>query len=157
MSVDRSMNEYFLWFRQIISLNILCWCPLVWLPGPLGIFGVASVSYFPVMILYNSIMSPLILRYANVGRPSLVSLSLYSRSGKPGISLVALRCTFLILVICFFRNGAHILGVVSLTLWKGYRNFFPQGIQKCGESCPWWHLLFKFFQSYGPQMRDLNQ
>ena len=97
LSVDRVMNEDFLWFRRILSLNILCWCPLVWLPGPFGIFGVASVSYFPVMILYNSIMSPLIL--------------------------VALRCTFLILVIdyVFFRNGVqiigwHILGVVSLML-----------------------------------------
>ena len=84
MSVDRGINEYFLWFRRILSLNIMCLCPLVWLPGPLGIFGIA----FPVMILYNSIMSPLILRYANVGR-GLVSLSLYSRSRKPGISFAA--------------------------------------------------------------------
>ena len=30
VSVDRGMNEYVLWFRRILSLNILCWC-LVWL------------------------------------------------------------------------------------------------------------------------------
>ena len=164
MSVDQGMNEYFLWLRRILSLYILCWCPLVWLPGPLGIFGVASVSYFPIMILYNSIMSLLILRYTNVGRSSLVSLSLYSRSRKPGISLVALRCTFSILFrpIWFFKKGAQIwltysrCGLTSARV-LGYRNFFRQGIQKCGESCPWWHLLFEFFQSYGPRMRDLNQ
>ena len=139
------MNEYFLWFRQIISLNILCWCPLVWLPGPLGIFGVASVSYFPVMILYNSIMSPLILRYANVGRPSLVSLSLYSRSRKPGISLVALRCTFLILVICFFRNGAHILGVVSLMLEKGTETSFLKVFKSAANHAHGGICFFNFF------------
>ena len=60
-SVDRGLNKYFICFRHIHSLNILWWCPLVWFRVPLGIFGEASVSYFPVMILYSSIMSPLIL------------------------------------------------------------------------------------------------
>ena len=55
---DWDMNEYFLWFRRILSSNILWRCPLIWFMGPLGIFGVASVSFFPVMILYSSIMSP---------------------------------------------------------------------------------------------------
>ena len=106
MSVDRVMNEYFLWFRRILSLNILCWCPLVWLPGPLGIFGVASVSYFPVMILYKFIMSPLILRYAYVGRPSLVSLSLYTETwdkfGDPSLHIFDTGYMF------FLRNGAQV-------------------------------------------------
>ena len=48
MSLDRGMNEYFLCFRRIISFNILCWCPLAWLPGPLGIFGTVCPSVSPV-------------------------------------------------------------------------------------------------------------
>ena len=96
------------WFRRILSSNILWRFPVVLGPGPLGISGLASVPYFAVTILYSSSMSPPTLRYASFRKPSLESISLYSRSRKPGMSLVALRCTFSILVICFLRHGVQI-------------------------------------------------
>ena len=52
-----------------------------------------------------SIISPLLLLYANVGRSSRLSLSAYSRSPSPSTSFVALICTFSSASMYFFRCG----------------------------------------------------
>ena len=75
------MNEYFLGLMRILFLEILWWSLLVWFAGTLGLSGVAVVSYFPVMILYSSIMSPLILRYASVFRLLIFQVGLENLCG----------------------------------------------------------------------------
>ena len=70
-------------------------------------------AYFPVSILYISIMSPLRRRYGRVRHFSLCKRSLYSRSLKLGINLLALYWTFLRIVICFIKKGLHIWSAYS--------------------------------------------
>ena len=52
-------------------------------------------------------MSPLNLRYANVGSLSNLSLSIYERSLIPGNSLVALLLIFSKAILCFILYGCH--------------------------------------------------
>ena len=52
-------------------------------------------------------MSPLSLRYANVGSFSNFSLSLYEKSHVPGSSFIALLSTFSIAILCFIVYGYH--------------------------------------------------
>ena len=59
------------------------WCPLVCLL-PLGIVGVTSLSYIPVIVLKISIMSSLRHLNNNIGRPIVFRCSEYSRCFRLG-------------------------------------------------------------------------
>ena len=52
-------------------------------------------------------MSPLSLRYANVGSFSNCSLSIYDKFLIPGSSFVALLWTFSIAILCVILYGYH--------------------------------------------------
>ena len=80
-------------FNQHLSLNIFMWCSLVSDSLSLNVTKLdeTAASYFSVGILYSSIMSPLMPRYAKVSNFNFRKRSLYSMSLKPGIHLVALR------------------------------------------------------------------
>ena len=70
--------------------------------------GLVQIHYRIVCALfYTSIMSPLSLRYANVGSFSNFSLSIYDKSLIPESSFVALLWTFSVAILCFILYGYH--------------------------------------------------
>ena len=68
---------------------------------------VLFISLKPCIILNTCIMSPRSHLNAKVGRFNCSSLDLYGRSFRCGTILVALLCTFSILLISFFNIGFH--------------------------------------------------
>ena len=66
-----------------------------------------NVIYIWFKILNTSIMSPLKRLYDKVGNFNKRSLFSYDCSDKPGISFVALLCTFSSSSTCFFLYGAQ--------------------------------------------------
>ena len=94
---------------RLISLYILYWCSLV----SQVCIHLDEVAHLRIVTSSDNIahlvhVTPQSsIYFAKVGRFKRLSRCSYVSSSNPGISFVALRWTFSIAVLCFFRCGAH--------------------------------------------------